>query len=183
MELFRSPQKHRRVTNPIRLLFDESAIGKPAVVHFSRFVEIDRTEHKPEIKHLFDFAKPDEWDENWIPRMVQGGWIVIAGDRGKRGGLSKGEKLLRVCVNNGVSHVLFSRRVGSRNTFEKLLSIVSVWHEILAVSNYPKGSRFMLEPVGSDHHLRGRGRLIHRVILPPENPQGPQTQRPLIDPD
>ena len=156
--------------DPIRFLFDASAIGKPAVEHLARVLELDKIEPKAEVKHLLHFEKPDEWDENWIPRVAQGGWIVIAGDRGTRGGILKGEALPRVCFNNGVSHVLLSRRIGSRKTWDKLRTILFVWKELIAVGSYPKGSRFMLEPSGTD---LGRGRLVHKIVEAAKHPDAP----------
>ena len=167
---------------PIRFLFDQSALGKPAVEHLSRLLELDKSDPKAEVRHIFDFENPDEWDEAWVPRMASGGWIVVAGDRGTRGGKTKGERLPRVCVVNNVSHVLLSRRIGTRKQFDKLLTIASVWHQLIAIPAYPKGSRFMLEPDGADPTHQGRGRLLHRIVeIPP--PTGPMKQPEIILPD
>lgn len=153
-----------------KLLFDE-CIGKPHVECLANLVAFEQDDDRPEIQHLLDFQKQGVWDEDWIPRMANGGWLLVTGDRGrKRGG--KGEPLSRVCVKEGVTHVILSAAIQRRRSFEKMLTVLSVWYRLLTLHSEPLGSRYVIEPLGHKIDDRGKGKLIKRV-LPESSPPPP----------
>jgi hypothetical protein len=160
----------------IKLLFDEN-IPAPIVSEIERLLEGAQDEEKAEVKHLLAFQREiglepmGVWDDVWVPRIVDGGWTVIAADRGMKGGLKKGPRLPFLCVRFGIVHFLLSRRVHARKSFRKLLTILSVWHELLelAASSKP-GTRYVIEPAGPESHAVARGKIVKREtpdILPP----------------
>ncbi len=163
----------------IRLLFDEN-FGKPLVGEIERLLSFAEPEEQAEVKHVLDFQSQiglesqGIWDDVWIPQIVKEGWIVIAADRGKKG-LKKGQKLPRLCVQYGVTHFLIGPAVHRRKRFCKLLTVLSVWHELLALAREsPRGSRFMIEPSGSSREHCARGRITKRDITPqPIRPSPP----------
>lgn len=147
-----------------RLLFDE-CIGKPHVECLANLVAFEQDEDRPLIKHLLDFQGQGVRDEEWIPRMAAEQWMLITADRGrKRRG--KGEPLSRVCVREGVTHIILSAVVQRRRSFEKMLTVLSVWYEVLAAYEEPRGSRFVIEPQGNRPENRGKGKLIRRDVPP-----------------
>lgn len=151
-----------------RLLFDE-CLGRPAVDGLSRLVAMGGGE-KPTVSHLFEFAPPGTRDEVWLPKLAVEGWTVITADRGSTANKMRGEKLPRLCARHGVTHVLLSSSVHMRTSFEKLLTVMSVWYELLEIAADParRGERYALEPVASLQ--RGRGRLSRRAIPPSHLP-------------
>ncbi len=144
------------------ILFDE-CIGKPHVERLKTLVA-DVSAIDAKISHVLDFQAQGVRDEDWIPRIANEGWIVISGDRG-RGGMKKGEPLPRVCLKYGVTHVLLSRGVVHRCSADKILTVLSVWHEILELHSVPRGSRYHLEPRAD---MLSQGRLVNRTppIIP-----------------
>jgi len=105
-----------------KLLFDE-CIGKPHIDCLKDFVAIDGDD-TPEIKHILEDQGQGVWDDEWIPRIADEGWIIISQDRGKKG-RSKGAPLPELCLSFGITHVLLSRRVTTRKSFDKMLTILS----------------------------------------------------------
>lgn len=121
---------------------------------------------KPEIRHLLEFQQSGVQDEIWIPRLSSEGWTIITSDGGRTPNKNRGEKLPRLCARHAVTHVLLSPAVHQRPSFEKLLTILSVWYRLLSISVDPesKGHRFVVEPAGPDE--RGRGKIVQRKIPP-----------------
>lgn len=124
-------------------------------------------ENTAELTHILDvYQQQGTQDDVWVPYIARGGFIVVSGDLGRSGG----PKLPKLCVQYGVTHVLLSPAMGSRKSLEKLLSILSVWYELLALANESPGSRFQLEPNGS-----GKGKLIKKALpTPPADPPAPK---------
>ena len=110
------------MTQRTRLLFDEN-FGKPAIERLARFLSAGGDDDFPEIKHILEFQEQGGLDEDWIPRMASEGWVLITADRGKKM-RGKGEKLPRLCVKYGVTHVILSRRIQQRKTFDKILTLL-----------------------------------------------------------
>lgn len=162
---------------PARLLFDE-CLGRPAVDRLSRFLA-DGPSDKPDVSHLFEFAPTGTADEVWIPMLASEGWTVVTADGGKTPNKKRGEKLPVLCARLSVTHVILSSTVHQRRTFEKLLTILSVWYPLMELASDPmkRGSRYMLEPL--DSLQRGSGRLSRREIPPPHLPPPGGTAPPV----
>jgi hypothetical protein len=155
------------VTQP-RLLFDE-CIGRPHVDRLIQFIASD-TDEPPEMRHVLEFQAEGVWDEDWIPRIADEGWIIISQDRGRKP--SKGRHLPHLCLELSVTHVLLSARVAGRKSADKILIILSVWREILELQEKPRGSRFILEPYSSKNPDSNAGRLVDRTPPPRPTPPG-----------
>lgn len=147
-----------------RLLFDE-CLGRPAIERLSQLVAMGKGE-KPEIRHVLESAATGARDEDWIPQLAPRGWTVITTDGGRTPNKRRGEKLPRLCACHAITHVLLSPSVHGRTSFEKLLTILSVWYPLLEIASDPsrRGKRFVLEPLPT--MVRGIGRLIERSIPP-----------------
>jgi hypothetical protein len=150
--------------NTARLLFDE-CLGRPSIERLSALVATGKGE-KPEIKHILEFAPSGTRDEVWIPRLASEGWTVITTDGGRTPNKLRGEKLPQLCTRHSITHVIISPYVHNRTSFEKLLTILSVWYELLDLAADPtkRGLRYSLEPVTK--MTRGQGRLIARPVAP-----------------
>ncbi len=151
----------------IRFLFDEN-IGKSLVAEIGHLLECAEAEDQAIVKHVLNFQ--DEigmehqgvWDEVWIPQAAKNGWAVIAADRGKKG-LKKGKKLPDLCAECGITHFLFSQAVHHRKRFRKLLTVLSVWHElIILVKDSPRGSRFIIYPSSQSPKHCARATIVKR---------------------
>jgi hypothetical protein len=142
-----------------KILFDE-CIGRPHIQHLANFVAIS-DEATAEIKHVLDFQPQGVWDETWIPRIKDEGWVVITQDKSRFSG-GKGTPLSRVCLANGITHVIFSRRIGERRSFNKMMTVLNVWYEIIAIAQQPRGQRYVLEPLHQQDD-RTHGRLLLRM--------------------
>lgn len=59
---------------------------------------------------------------------------------------------------------MLSAAIQNRTAFEKLLTVLFVWYELIDIADDPamKGNRYVLEPLNSNE--RGRGRLTTRDI-------------------
>ena len=90
------------------------------------------------------------------------GGLFLRETVGKKGG--KGKKLPDLCAQHGVTHILLGPAVHKRQIFPKLLTILSVWHELIDAANGPRGLRFQIEPHGTKPAHRGRGVLLPKNI-------------------
>ena len=156
----------------IRFLFDEN-FGKPLVLTIERLLlDFGHAEDQATVRHVLDFQQQGIWDEEWIPRLATEKWTVVAADLGRRGGLKKGRKLPGLCIEYGLTHFLLSSAVHTRKSFRKLLTILSVWHELISLArDAPPGSRFLIEPSGPSREAWARGKVTEREIrceLPPQ---------------
>ena len=129
-------------------------IGKPHVQCPTDLASFELDDDQPEITHILDFRNQVIWDEEWI---------LVTGDRGRRR-REKGEPLPRVCVREGVTHVILSAAVQCRKSFSKMLTVLSVWYELMTLQNEPTGSRFVVYPKGSGPEDRGKGILRKQTI-------------------
>ena len=137
-----------------KFIFDE-CIGKPIVDEIARLQNMAEAEDQATVKHILDMQPHGIWDEIWAPKIVPEGWIIISGDRGKKG-RKKGEKLPIICLQYSISHVLLGPSAHNQRNFSKLLTILSVWFDLVkVVPGAPKGSRFAIESA-----TRGHGRLV-----------------------
>lgn len=157
-----------------KLLFDE-CVGQPAIALVAQLVARGGGE-KPRISHLFELAPPGTRDEVWIPQIASEGWTVITADGGRTPNKNRGQKLTHLCNFYEVTHIVLSPAVHGRVSFEKLLTILSVWYELLAIAADParRGSRYSLEPVPSLQ--RGQGRLVLRRRSDSEAPPAPPVE-------
>lgn len=137
-----------------KLLFDE-CIGKPYIDALRLFVAENRHPPFVEISHLFEKFKPGEDDAVWIPKLAHEEFILISADRAKRGRRKKSSNLPRLCAKFGLRHVLLGGSLAQQKMFDKVLAVLSVWHEILAVGDSPAGTRYNLE-----HKSRGCATLL-----------------------
>ncbi len=153
-----------------KFLFDECALGKPAVDSLAALLSFAEPESRAEITHKLTFHGhgPGIWDEQWVPEAGAEGWVIISADRGKKGGTKKGQKLPRVCEAHCVTHVLLSGGMMRQKQFDKLLAILSVWYDLLRAAKGQRGVCYMLEPKG-----RGVGTLRTKRIPDAQSPPPP----------
>lgn len=155
------------MTDQLKLIVDES-IAPCIVDDLKSLLRHAKDEENAHVKHVHTFYEEvgldnqGTWDEVWVPKLAEGEWAVLAGDRGKTPG--KGAKLPSLCVKYGLTHFLLSPVVHERQKFKKLMTILSVWHEIIAIMRDQKGSRYMLEPLSSAPETCGRGKLVRKEI-------------------
>jgi PIN like domain len=159
-----------------RLLFDE-CIGRPHVERLAQLIELEDEENRPTVEHILNFQGQGVRDEVWIPRMAREDWILITADKSWRR-KGKGEPLSRLCVRCGVTHVVLSQAVSKRRSFEKMLTVLSVWYEVLGLDAVPRGSRFMIESAGNGPEHRGKGKLVRKQVPPEIVPPPPKGRLP-----
>jgi hypothetical protein len=150
-----------------KLLFDE-CVGKPIVDHIASLLALARIEEKAELSHILEFQAQGVWDEVWIPKIKAEGRIIVTGDGGRKRGAGKGEKLPRLCATREVTHVILSPQVHGRRQLRKLITILSVWHELIGLAEVPAGSRYFLEPLGEN-----TGKLVKRLVSERDEPPPP----------
>lgn len=143
------------MTKKLRLMFDE-CVGKPVVDALPGLLQF--SDHEFELSHVLEKQQQGVWDETWIPQLATEGWIVITGDRGRRGGKKKGEKFPIVCQQNGITHVMLGPSLHSQSNFTKAQAIVQVWNHIAQLPDAPPGSAYLLSMNDS-----GRAQLSARV--------------------
>ena len=153
------------MNNPPKLLFDE-CVGKPLVEMLRELLAMAVEENHAEVQHILDiYNQQGTKDDDWIPFIGSHGYIVITQDLGR----SAGAKLPKLCVDYGITHVLLSPSMGRRKKLEKLLSILSVWYDLIGLAGEAPGSRFQIEPNGA-----GKAKLIRKAMpQPPELPPPP----------
>ena len=152
---------------PAKLLFDE-CLGKPAISKLAEIVAMGGGV-KPQVSHLFEYAPPGTRDEVWVPGLASDGWTVITADGGHRPNKNRGAKLPLLCHQYSVTHVVLSSFVHNRTTFEKIVTIMSVWYQIVDIASDSSlaGKRYVLEPANLPE--RGQGKL--REQIPKIKPQ------------
>ena len=78
----------------------------------------------------------------WIPEVAKDGWVIITGDRGKKG---KKPKLPVICLHYKITHILMTGTVMRLKQNQKANAVVAVWEDIKKCANAPPGSRFILQ--------------------------------------
>lgn len=159
---------------PVRFFFDE-CLSKP-IVESQITPSLRLYGSDAEVAHLFSKFEPQTADSVWIPKLAdEGGWIVISADRGINS--KKSEKLPLICKSLGVSHVLLSAKLHSRNMYTKAIAIEASWDGLIAIGSAPLGSGYLL-------HLTGRG---HNFKLKPlgdsPHPEDVTKQKKLFETD
>jgi hypothetical protein len=154
------------VTRPAKLLFDE-CIGWPIVDQLRGVIGIDP---QVTLEHVIKLGFGGENDEDWIPKVAAGGWVLVTGDRGvkKKG---RGEKLPTVCGAYGVTYAVLSRSLVHLKAFDKYRLILEVWDKLVALKDEPPGSGFSIR----------RTKEHYAVVLfrpPPPPPPGVQLTLP-----
>lgn len=138
---------------PVKLLLDE-CLGHPLVADINKMLSWD--DPQPTIHHLFNYFRSGVKDPVWIPQVKDEGWIILTADRGRKAR----EKLPNICAHYKITHIIMSKSVLALKQYQKANAIISVWEQIKACNNAPKGTRFRLR-------LNHVGRpIIERVDLP-----------------
>lgn len=125
---------------PLRLFFDENIGVKilEAMKGLLKYYE-NKHEHEIIIKHISETGGMGATDDIWVPKLKNQGWIVFTADRGRNGRV----RLPSICIQNGITHVLFSSSIHGAPQFEKARAILTVWSEILDIN--PLGGRYSLQ--------------------------------------
>lgn len=137
------------MTKKRKLMFDE-CVGKPILEALAAFQR--QSDHEFELEHVLDKRKQGIWDEVWIPQLNPREWVVITGDRGK-GGQKKGQKLPKVCEDNGITHIALGPSVHNLKTEKKIVAIESVWGEIARLFEVAPGAAYLLSMAGGSAKL------------------------------
>ena len=156
---------------PVRFFFDE-CLSKPVVereiTQSSRLYGSDA-----DVAHLLSKFESQTPDRVWVPQLAtEGGWIVISTDRGRHS--KKSEKLPLICRAYGVSHVLLSGKLHSRNMYTKALAIEASWEGLFAAGAAPQGSGYLL-------HLTGQGNFNLKPLGDTTRPEGVAKQTKLFE--
>jgi hypothetical protein len=141
------------MNGPVKLLVDE-CLGRPIVEGMNKWLSLDTP--APTIHHLTNYFVSGAKDPVWIPQVKSEGWIILSQDRGKKGK----DKLPKICAHYGITHIILSKSVAHLKQYQKANAIISVWEQIKACNDAPKGTRFRLR-------LNHAGRpFIEKVDLP-----------------
>lgn len=135
-----------------KLFFDEG-FGKPVI---GALASILAFRHEPLlITHIIDFCGTHGVkDEDWVPMLKDESWTVFSLDLGKGG---KGEKLPRLCVENGITHILLSPALHKSSQFEKIRCVLAAWPQIIDVAeSNERGGRYMLQRGTHSAHLAAK---------------------------
>src|SRR5580698_7808858 len=127
-------------TQPVKLLLDE-CLGHPLVADINRMLSWDTSPHV--VEHLFHYVKDGAKDPDWIPKVAGEGWIILTGDRGKKGK----DKLPAICLTYKVTHILMGPSVMKLKQYQKAAAIISIWEKIKECNDAPKGSRFFMSSI------------------------------------
>jgi len=130
------------VTQPIRFVFDECALGRCTVERELRD-SLALFGADAELAHLLSKFPPGTKDEVWIPHLAHDGdWIIFSADLGKNS--KKSESLPLICQALGVTHIIMSPALQRRPSFYRVLAISSCWTQILGTAEAAKGTGFTL---------------------------------------
>jgi hypothetical protein len=130
------------VTQPIRFLFDECAIGRGTVERELRDL-LALFGADGELAHLLTKFPPGTPDSVWIPEIAnEGGWIVVSSDRGAHS--KKSEKLPLICQEMRVTYVMLSRAIQKRPTHCRVMAINSCWQQLIDAAGAAPGTGFSI---------------------------------------
>lgn len=158
---------------PVRFFFDE-CLSKPVVENqITQSLRLYGSD--ADVAHLLSKFKSQTPDGVWVPKLAnEGGWIVISTDRGKHS--KKSEKLPLICRAYGVSHVLLSGKLHSRNMYTKALAIEASWDGLLAAGLAPQGSGHLL-------HLTSQGNFKLKPLDDATRPEEVTKQQKFFETD
>jgi hypothetical protein len=128
----------------MKLLFDEN-FGRPLVEALKQVITFSRD--ATEVRHIVDLRHGGRRDDEWVPEVAGGDWLVLTCDRGK----SAGPKLPQLCREAGLTHVLVSGALHNSPQFEKARAVMVVWPALLAAAEEAAGTRFSLRYSHSRH--------------------------------
>jgi hypothetical protein len=120
------------LNQPLKLLFDE-CLGKPLLKDIAALLSWENP--PPTIHHLLDYFSSRTHDDIWIPKVVDGGWVIITSDQGKQ---SNRAKLPQICLEYKITHILMSSSLLHRKQNQKANAIVAAWEEIKKCADAPK---------------------------------------------
>ena len=145
----------------VRILLDENT-GAPFVAALRKVAELDRR-HNCEIAHTIDLFGKGAKDQDWVPRIMNEGWLLVTEDRGRNS--RQEERLPQLCQRHSVTHVLVLPALLKRGgQFEKMRALLAVWPELLAMAEAQKGLRARLKYSGP----ACSGFRLERVVEPAE---------------
>lgn len=124
----------------MKLLFDAN-VSQHAIQSLAQLLETCR--ENVELRHLVQDYPLDTPDSGFIKDYAKQGYVIVTGDSAKQSG--RGDKLPKICIDEGITHVLFTGRLQQRRTFDKMRAIITVWPELLEAYNASPGSRFKLQ--------------------------------------
>lgn len=130
---------------PLRLLFDDW-LSKHAVNSLREIAQFSRG--AVEVSYLATLNCEGKLDDEWVPQLAGGGYLLITTDRAKK--KSRGSKLPVLCRRSGLRHVMLSAAVHSLSQFDKLRAIFSVWPKLLNAASAPPGAGFLLKKTSLD---------------------------------
>jgi hypothetical protein len=93
------------------------------------------------VRHVLDYYSQGTPDSVWIPELAKEDWTIISADRARRAG---GPKLPLLCRQFGVTHILLSGKIHCQPQFQKIVSVATVWDDIVATRDAPRGTQFIL---------------------------------------
>ena len=128
----------------MKLLFDEN-FGRPLVEALKQVIAFSRD--AAEVRHIVDLRHGGRRDDEWVPEVAGGEWLVLTCDRGK----SAGPKLPQLCREAGLTHVLVSGSLHNSPQFEKARAVMVVWPALVAACAEAAGARFSLRYSHSRH--------------------------------
>jgi len=135
------------MSDSVRILFDEN-IGKPIARAIGQLLAFYRP--APKVMHLIDFEGQEGTDDRkWIPKLSEGGWVVISSDMGRK---KRDARLPAICRMAGITHFLFSGTLHNSVQFEKARAIIALWPRIVEGARGPRGARYAIQK--GTHHPR-----------------------------
>lgn len=150
-----------------KLLFDE-CVGHPIVDQLRSIIGIDPS--AVELEHVIRRGFGGMNDDEWIPMIAGEGWVIVTGDRGKKKKPGTGEKLPVVCAEFKVTYASFSRSFNQRTAFEKYRIILTVWEDLLTLTDEPPGTGYSIRPNSSGKPSVALWRPLPPATIQPDLP-------------
>ncbi len=133
----------------MKLLFDAN-VSQHAVKLLIDLLSVCREEG--ELRHLVEDFPLSTPDSGFIRTYAEQGYLIVTGNSGKQSGQK--DQLLKICMAEGATHVLFTGRLQQRRTFDKMRAVITAWPEIVEAANAPAGSRCKLQQRGKSFSLQ-----------------------------
>jgi len=123
----------------VKLLIDE-CIGKG--IYASVKPSLDSAQPPITHAHILDFNKASGVaDDVWVPRVAQGGWVVVTGDTGAK---KLGAPLQIIMPQYKVTGVYFSGKLQQQPGQVKISALIWMLQHRHRVESAPQGTRFKL---------------------------------------